>query len=310
MDSNSKIFVAGHKGLAGSALVRVLLANGFTNVITKSKDKLDLRNQSDVKDFFEQEKPEYVFDAAAKVGGIHANDTYSADFIYDNLTIQTNLIDSAYRFGVKKFLFLGSVCIYPKFAPLPIVEDCLLTGFLEPTNEAYAVAKISGIKMCQAYKKQYGFNTISLMPTNLYGPGDNYHPENSHVMAAMIRKFSHAKDNNLDEVICWGDGSPKREFLYSDDLAEACLVAMQNPSEYDVMNVSTGEEVSIKETAEIVSRAVGYSGKISWDTSKPNGTIKRPLYVDKIKSIGWEPKINLHEGVKKAHQWYKDNVVI
>ena len=310
MDSNSKIFVAGHKGLAGSAIVRVLLANGFTNVITKSKDKLDLRNQSDVKDFFEQEKPEYVFDAAAKVGGIHANDTYSADFIYDNLTIQTNLIDSAYRFGVKKFLFLGSVCIYPKFAPLPIVEDCLLTGFLEPTNEAYAVAKISGIKMCQAYKKQYGFNTISLMPTNLYGPGDNYHPENSHVMAAMIRKFSHAKDNNLDEVICWGDGSPKREFLYSDDLAEACLVAMQNPSEYDVMNVSTGEEVSIKETAEIVSRAVGYSGKISWDTSKPNGTIKRPLYVDKIKSIGWEPKINLHEGVKKAHQWYKDNVVI
>jgi GDP-L-fucose synthase len=310
MDSNSKIFVAGHKGLAGSAIVRVLLANGFTNVITKSKDKLDLRNQSDVKDFFEQEKPEYVFDAAAKVGGIHANDTYSADFIYDNLTIQTNLIDSAYRFGVKKFLFLGSVCIYPKFAPLPIVEDCLLTGFLEPTNEAYAVAKISGIKMCQAYKKQYGFNTISLMPTNLYGPGDNYHPENSHVMAAMIRKFSHAKDNNLDEVICWGDGSPKREFLYSDDLAEACLVAMQNPSEYDVMNVSTGEEVSIKETAEIVSRAVGYSGKISWDTSKPNGTIKRPLYVDKIKSIGWEPKINLHEGVKKAHQWYKNNVVI
>jgi len=310
MDSNSKIFVAGHKGLAGSAIVRVLLANGFSNVITKSKDKLDLRNQSDVKDFFEQEKPEYVFDAAAKVGGIHANDTYSADFIYDNLTIQTNLIDSAYRFGVKKFLFLGSVCIYPKFAPLPIVEDCLLTGFLEPTNEAYAVAKISGIKMCQAYKKQYGFNTISLMPTNLYGPGDNYHPENSHVMAAMIRKFSHAKDNNLDEVICWGDGSPKREFLYSDDLAEACLVAMQNPSEYDVMNVSTGEEVSIKETAEIVSRAVGYSGKISWDTSKPNGTIKRPLYVDKIKSIGWEPKINLHEGVKKSHQWYKDNVVI
>lgn len=310
MDSNSKIFVAGHKGLAGSAIVRVLLVNGFTNVITKSKDKLDLRNQSDVKDFFEQEKPEYVFDAAAKVGGIHANDTYSADFIYDNLTIQTNLIDSAYRFGVKKFLFLGSVCIYPKFAPLPIVEDCLLTGFLEPTNEAYAVAKISGIKMCQAYKKQYGFNTISLMPTNLYGPGDNYHPENSHVMAAMIRKFSHAKDNNLDDVICWGDGSPKREFLYSDDLAEACLVAMQNPSEYDVMNVSTGEEVSIKETAEIVSRAVGYSGKISWDTSKPNGTIKRPLYVDKIKSIGWEPKINLHEGVKKAHQWYKDNVVI
>ncbi len=310
MDSNSKIFVAGHRGLAGSAIVRVLLKNGFTNVITKSKSELDLRNQSDVRDFFEQEKPEYVFDAAAKVGGIHANDTYSADFIYDNLTIQTNLIDSAYRSGVKKFLFLGSVCIYPKFAPLPIVEDCLLTGFLEPTNEAYAVAKISGIKMCQAYKKQYGFNTISLMPTNLYGPGDNYHPENSHVMAAMIRKFSNAQENNLDEVICWGDGSPKREFLYSDDLAEACLIAMQNPSEYDVMNVSTGEEVSIKETAEIVSEVVGYSGKISWDTSKPNGTIKRPLYVDKIKSLGWQPKISLREGVQMAHQWYKDNVVV
>lgn len=310
MDSNSKIFVAGHRGLAGSAIVRVLLKNGFTNVTTKSKSELDLRNQSDVRDFFEQEKPEYVFDAAAKVGGIHANDTYSADFIYDNLTIQTNLIDSAYRSGVKKFLFLGSVCIYPKFAPLPIVEDCLLTGFLEPTNEAYAVAKISGIKMCQAYKKQYGFNTISLMPTNLYGPGDNYHPENSHVMAAMIRKFSNAQENNLDEVICWGDGSPKREFLYSDDLAEACLIAMQNPSEYDVMNVSTGEEVSIKETAEIVSEVVGYSGKISWDTSKPNGTIKRPLYVDKIKSLGWRPKISLREGVQMAHQWYKDNVVV
>jgi GDP-L-fucose synthase len=310
MDSNSKIFVAGHRGLAGSAIVRVLLKNGFTNVITKSKSELDLRNQSNVRDFFEQEKPEYVFDAAAKVGGIHANDTYSADFIYDNLTIQTNLIDSAYRSGVKKFLFLGSVCIYPKFAPLPIVEDCLLTGFLEPTNEAYAVAKISGIKMCQAYKKQYGFNTISLMPTNLYGPGDNYHPENSHVMAAMIRKFSNAQENNLDEVICWGDGSPKREFLYSDDLAEACLIAMQNPSEYDVMNVSTGEEVSIKETAEIVSEVVGYSGKISWDTSKPNGTIKRPLYVDKIKSLGWQPKISLREGVQMAHQWYKDNVVV
>lgn len=310
MDNDSKIFVAGHRGLAGSAIVRVLLKNGFTNVITKSKSELDLRNQSDVRDFFEQEKPEYVFDAAAKVGGIHANDTYSADFIYDNLTIQTNLIDSAYRSGVKRFLFLGSVCIYPKFAPLPIVEDCLLTGFLEPTNEAYAVAKISGIKMCQAYKKQYGFNTISLMPTNLYGPGDNYHPENSHVMAAMIRKFSNAKENNLDEVICWGDGSPKREFLYSDDLAEACLIAMQNPSEYDVMNVSTGEEVSIKETAEIVSDVVGYSGKISWDTTKPNGTIKRPLYVDKIKSLGWEPKIGLREGVQMAYQWYKENVVV
>lgn len=310
MDSDSKIFVAGHKGLAGSAIIRVLQKNGFTNIITKSKNELDLRNQNEVKDFFAQEKPEYVFDAAAKVGGIHANDTYSADFIYDNLMIQTNLIDSAYRFGVKKFLFLGSVCIYPKFAPLPIVEDCLLTGFLEPTNEAYAIAKISGIKMCQAYKKQYGFDAVSLMPTNLYGPGDNYHPENSHVMAAMIRKFSIAKDNNLDEVVCWGDGTPKREFLYSDDLAEACLVRMQNDSEYDVMNVSTGEEVSIRETAEIVSEVVGYKGKITWDTGKPNGTIKRPLYVNKIKELGWQPKITLREGVEKAYNWYKENVVV
>lgn len=310
MKLDSRIFVAGHKGLAGSAIVRVLLENGFTNVITKSKNELDLRNQNDVKDFFDQERPEYVFDAAAKVGGIHANDTYSADFIYDNLMIQTNLIDSSYRFGVKKFLFLGSVCIYPKFAPLPIVEDCLLTGFLEPTNEAYAVAKISGIKMCQAYKKQYGFDAISLMPTNLYGPGDNYHPENSHVMAAMIRKFSYAKDNNLEEVVCWGDGSPKREFLYSDDLAEACLIRMQNDSEYDIMNVSTGEEVSIKETAEIVSEVVGYNGKIIWDTGKPNGTIKRPLYVNKIKELGWQPKISLREGVEMSYRWYKDNVII
>lgn len=310
MKLDSRIFVAGHKGLAGSAIVRVLLENGFTNVITKSKNELDLRNQNDVKDFFDQERPEYVFDAAAKVGGIHANDTYSADFIYDNLMIQTNLIDSSYRFGVKKFLFLGSVCIYPKFAPLPIVEDCLLTGFLEPTNEAYAVAKISGIKMCQAYKKQYEFDAISLMPTNLYGPGDNYHPENSHVMAAMIRKFSYAKDNNLEEVVCWGDGSPKREFLYSDDLAEACLIRMQNDSEYDIMNVSTGEEVSIKETAEIVSEVVGYNGKIIWDTGKPNGTIKRPLYVNKIKELGWQPKISLREGVEMSYRWYKDNVII
>ena len=301
MNFDSKIFVAGHRGLAGSAIVRVLQEEGFTNVVTKTKSELDLRNQQEVKDFFATENIEYVFDAAAKVGGIHANSTYPADFIYDNLMIQTNLIDSAYRCGVKKFLFLGSVCIYPKFAPLPIVEDCLLTGFLEPTNEAYAVAKIAGIKMCQAYRKQYGFNAISLMPTNLYGPGDNYHPENSHVMAAMIRRFHEATINKQDTVTCWGDGTPRREFLYSDDLAAACILAMQNYDHYEIMNVSTGEEVSILETAEIVSKVVGYTGDILWDVTKPNGTIKRPLHIQKIKDLGWVPKTNLFEGIQKAY---------
>jgi len=305
MEKNSKIFVAGHKGLAGSAIVRNLQSKGYTNIITKNKNQLDLRSQVEVSEFFKTESIEYVFDAAAKVGGIHANYTYPAEFIYDNLMIQTNLIDSAYRNGVKKFLFLGSVCIYPKFAPLPIVEDCLLTGFLEPTNEAYAIAKIAGIKMCQAYRKQYGFNAISLMPTNLYGPGDNYHPENSHVMAAMIRRFVEAKDNNLEEVVCWGDGSPKREFLYSDDLASACLLAMDNYDEYEIMNVSTGQEVSIKETAETVAKVVGYTGNIVWDTTKPNGTIKRPLHIEKIKNLGWKPDISLEEGISKSIEEFK-----
>lgn len=305
MEKTSKIFVAGHKGLAGSAIVRNLQKQGYTNIVTKNKSELDLRNQSMVEDFFKSESIEFVFDAAAKVGGIHANYTYPAEFIYDNLMIQTNLIDSAYRNNVKKFLFLGSVCIYPKFAPLPIVEDCLMTGFLEPTNEAYAIAKIAGIKMCQAYRKQYGFNAISLMPTNLYGPGDNYHPENSHVMAAMIRRFVEAKDNSLEEVVCWGDGSPKREFLYSDDLATACILAMQKYEEYEIMNVSTGEEVSIKETAETVAKVVGYTGKITWDTTKPNGTIKRPLYIEKIKQLGWEPQVSLEEGIKQSIEDFK-----
>jgi len=300
MDSNSKIFVAGHRGLAGSAIVRVLHEEGFTNVITKTKSELDLRNQQEVRDFFTSENIEYVFDAAAKVGGIHANLTYPADFIYDNLMIQTNLIDSAYRSGIKKFLFLGSVCIYPKFAPLPIVEDCLLTGFLEPTNEAYAVAKIAGIKMCQAYRKQYGFNAISLMPTNLYGPGDNYHPENSHVMAAMIRRFYEANVNNQETVTCWGDGTPRREFLYSDDLATACILSMQEYDDYEIMNVSTGEEVSIKETAETVAKIVGYDGTIEWDTTKPNGTIKRPLHIEKIKQLDWKPQVSLEDGIRKS----------
>lgn len=308
MKSDSKIFVAGHRGLSGSAVVNTLKLKGYSNIVTKTKAELDLRNQQQVKDFFEGEKIEYIFDCAAKVGGIHANSTYPADFIYDNLMIQTNLIDSAYRSNVKKFLFLGSVCIYPKFAPLPIVEDCLLTGFLEPTNEPYAVAKIAGIKMCQAYRKQYGFNAISLMPTNLYGPGDNYHPENSHVMAAMIRRFHEAKNNNLEEVYCWGDGSSKREFLYSYDLAEACIMAMDKYEDTEIMNVSTGKEYSIKETAEIVSKVIGYEGKIFWDTTKPNGTIKRPLHIQKIKDLGWSSKIKLEDGIKIAYQSFLENL--
>jgi GDP-L-fucose synthase len=304
MNFDNKIFVAGHRGLSGSAVTNLLKERGYNNIITKTKDQLDLRNQKDVQDFFQQEKIDYVFDCAAKVGGIYANSTYPAEFIYDNLMIQTNLIDSAYKFGVKKFLFLGSVCIYPKFAPLPIVEDCLLTGSLEPTNEAYAVSKIAGIKMCQAYNKQYGFNAISLMPTNLYGPGDNYHPENSHVMAAMIRRFHEAKINNLDEVCCWGNGSSKREFLYSSDLADACILAMNEYDDIEIMNVSSGKEYSIKEVAEIVSNIVGYNGKITWDTTKPNGTIKRPLYIQKIKDLGWSSKIELEEGISKAYQLF------
>jgi GDP-L-fucose synthase len=306
MNNDSKIFVAGHRGLAGSAIVRELKKKGYTNVITKTKDELDLRNQNDVKDFFNEEKPEYIFDAAAKVGGIHANFTYPANFIYDNITIQTNLIDSSYKFGVKKFLFLGSVCIYPKHSTLPIVEDCLLAGHLEPTNEAYAIAKISGIKMCEAYKKQYGFNAISLMPTNLYGPGDNFHPENSHVMAAMIRRFCEAKDNNLDKVVCWGDGSPKREFLYCDDLASACLLAMEKYDDIEIMNVSTGVEYTIKEIAEIVKEVVGFEGEIFWDTSKPNGTMKRPLYIEKIMDLGWKPKMDLKEGISHSANYFKE----
>lgn len=301
MKLDSKIFVAGHRGLSGSAILDTLKSKGYTNLVTKTKSELDLRNQKDVEHFFRTEKIEYVFDCAAKVGGIHANSTYPADFIYDNLMIQTNLIHSAYKAKVKKFLFLGSVCIYPKFAPLPIVEDCLLTGFLEPTNEPYAVAKIAGIKMCQAYRKQYGFNAISLMPTNLYGPGDNYHPENSHVMAAMIRRFHDAKINYFDHVYCWGDGSSKREFLYSYDLASACIMAMNNYDDPEIMNVSTGKEYTIKEVAEIVSKVVGYEGKIFWDTSKPNGTIKRPLYIQKIKDLGWSSTVELEDGIQKAY---------
>lgn len=309
MNSQSKIFVAGHRGLVGSAILRLLKSRGFTNVITRSKQELDLRDQVSVTRFFDSEKPEYVIDAAAKVGGILANSTYPAEFIYDNIMIQSNLVNSAYHFSCKKFLFLGSVCIYPKEPLLPIKEEYLMTGPLEATNEAYAIAKICGIKMCEFYRKQYGFDAISLMPTNLYGPGDNFHPQNSHVISGLIRKFHDAKVRGLAEVVCWGDGSPKREFLYSDDLAEACLLSIQNYSGDEILNVSSGIEYSIREVANMVKKVVGFDGEIVWDTTKPNGTMKRPLSINKIKKMGWSPKMSLHDGIKLTFDWYINNYI-
>jgi GDP-L-fucose synthase len=304
MKKDSKIFVAGHRGLVGSAIVRNLKENGYTNIITKTRQELDLLNQSDVFDFFANEKPEYVFDAAARVGGIYANDTFSADFIYENIQIQTNLINSSYRSGVEKFLFLGSVCIYPKFAEVPVKEESLLTGYLEPTNDAYAIAKISGIKMLQAYNKQYGFKGVSLMPSNLYGPGDNFHPENGHVIPAMMTKFNNSNGKN---VTFWGDGTPMREFLYSDDLADACLFAMERFENAELINVGSGYNLSIKELAETVAAVVGYGGEINWDTSRPNGTPKRPLDYSKMTELGWKPKHSLISGLMKTYHWLTEN---
>lgn len=301
MKKDSKIFVAGHRGLVGSAIVRTLIEQGYTNIITRTRQDLNLLNQNDVKDFFEEEKPEYVFDAAARVGGIYANDTYSADFIYENIQIQTNLIHNSWKYGVEKFLFLGSVCIYPKFADVPVKEESLLTGFLEPTNDAYAIAKISGIKMLQAYHKQYGFKSVSLMPSNLYGPGDNFHPENGHVIPAMINKFNNSNGKN---VIFWGDGTPMREFLYSNDLADACLFAMDYFENADLVNVGSGCNVSIKELAETVAAVVGYDGEIGWDTSRPNGTPNRPLDYSKMSKLGWNSKHSLLSGIVKTYQWF------
>ena len=299
MDSNSKIFVAGHKGLVGSAIVRHLESQGFTNIITVSRFQCDLTDQNAVKMFFMMEQPEYVFLAAAKVGGIGGNSNYPADFIYENLMIQSNVISSASMVGVKKLLFLGSSCIYPKFPNIPITEDQLMTSPLEESNSAYAIAKIAGMRMCQAYKQQHGFNAISLMPTNLYGINDNFDLENSHVLPAMIRKFHEAED----KVTLWGDGSAMREFLHVDDLAEACYVCMQKYEDDEHINVGTGEDVTIKELAETVAKVVG-NKSIEWDTSKPNGTPRKVLNVDKIKSLGWEPKISLEEGIKSTYEWY------
>jgi GDP-L-fucose synthase len=308
MDSDSRVLVAGANGMVGSAIVRNLESKGYTNIIKGTRNDVDFTNQDETERYFCLEEPEYVFIAAAKVGGIMANNNYKAEFLTENLQIQTNLIQQSYNFGIKKLLFLGSSCIYPKFATQPITEDQLMTGPLEPTNDAYAIAKIAGIMMCQAYRQQYGFNAISLMPTNLYGPNDNFDLETSHVLPAMIAKFHAALDHSKYwEVKLWGDGSAMREFLHVDDLAESCYVCMQNYEEAGHINVGTGEDVTIKELAETVANVVGYDREINWDITKPNGTPRKVMNVDRIKSLGWEPKISLREGIKKTYQWYKEN---
>lgn len=304
MNKSDKIYVAGHRGLVGSAIVRNLEQYGYDNLVLRASKELDLTNQLDVNHFFEAEKPDYVFLAAAKVGGIHANDTYPADFIRVNLQIQTNVIDAAYRNNVQKFLFLGSSCIYPKLAPQPMKEEHLLTGELEPTNEWYAIAKIAGIKMCQAYKKQYGFNAISVMPTNLYGPGDNFNLANSHVLPALMRKFHDAKINNEPEVEVWGTGTPKREFLHVDDMADASVYLMNNYDSEMFVNVGVGNDVSIKELAEIIKETVGFEGELKFDTSKPDGTPRKLLDVTKLKEAGWQACISLEDGVNTTYQWF------
>ena len=309
MQKDSKIYVAGHRGLVGSAIIRNLEQNGFKNLILRTSKELDLRNQQAVEEFFEQEKPEYIFLAAAKVGGIYANNTYPADFIYDNLTIATNVIHAAYKHKVTKLLNLGSSCIYPKMAPQPINEDSLLTGALEPTNEAYAVAKIAAIKLCKYYNEQYGTNFISLMPTNLYGPNDNFDLKNSHVLPALIRKFVEAKDANAASVPAWGTGSPKREFLHADDLADCAVYLMQNKDYADIgefVNVGTGEDISIKELTELIKKLVGFEGEIAWDTSKPDGTPRKLLNVERLHQLGWKHKVSLEDGVQDAIEWYKE----
>ena len=309
MDNSSKVFVAGHKGLVGSAIVRNLEKKSYKDVYWVRKENCDLRDKAKVDAYFEQAKPDYVFLAAAKVGGILANRDHPADFIYDNLMIQTNVIDAAYRNGAKKLLFLGSSCIYPKMAKQPITEDELLAGHLESSNDAYAIAKIAGIKMCQAYRKQYGFNAISLMPTNLYGPNDNFNHNSSHVLPALISKFHGSLEKSKHWVVkLWGDGSPKREFLHVDDLAAACYTCMQKYEGEEHINVGTGEDVTIKELAETIVDVVGYKNDYVWDTSKPNGTPRKVLNVDKIKSLGWEPKISLREGIESTYEWFKENV--
>ena len=307
MEKNSRIYVAGHRGLVGSAIVRNLEANGFTNIITRTHAELDLTNQADVRKFFEEERPEYVFLAAAKVGGIHANNTYPADFIYDNLMIQNNVIKAAHDFKVTKLLFLGSTCIYPKMAPQPIKEEYLLTGALEETNEAYAVAKIAGLEMCKFFKRQYGDNFISCMPTNLYGPNDNFDLKNSHVLPALIRKFHEAKVNGAETVEVWGTGTPLREFIYVDDMAAACVFLMENYDGEQHVNIGTGEEVSIRQLAETIREVVGFKGELVFNTDMPDGTPRKLTTVDKLHKLGFVHKVSLNEGIRMAYEWFLEN---
>jgi len=310
MEYNSKIYIAGHRGLVGSAILRRLESEGYKNIIHRARKELDLTRQSAVEAFFEKEKPGYVFLAAAKVGGIYANSTYPAEFIYSNLMVQANVINAAHFYGVEKLLFLGSSCIYPRDCPQPMKEEYLLSGYLEPTNEPYAVAKIAGIKMCQSYNKQYGTNFISVMPTNLYGPNDNFDLMDSHVLPALIRKFHEAKVNDNPYAEVWGTGNPQREFLYVEDLADACLFLMENYDKKEIINIGTGEDVTIKELAGIVKEVVGYDGEMHFDRSKPDGTLRKLLDVSRINSLGWQAKTPLKAGIEKTYEWYKSQLDI
>lgn len=304
METNARVFIAGGRGLVGSAVVRHLRSEGFTNLLTPTRAELDLTDQTAINAFFERERPEYVFLVAGKVGGILANSSHPADFIRDNILIQALVIDAAHRFGVRKLLDLGSSCIYPKQAPQPMTEDCLLTSALEPTNEWYAVAKITGLKMCQAFHRQYGFNAISLMPTNLYGPGDNFDLESSHVLPAMLRKFHDAKATGASEVVLWGTGAPKREFLFVEDLADACLFVMRNYDGEQFLNVGTGQDLSIRELADRVAEVTGYRGGIAWDSSKPDGTARKLLDVSRLHALGWKAKTSLSDGLRISYEWF------
>lgn len=307
MNKEARIFIAGHRGLVGSAIVRRLQAEGYRNLLVRSSRELDLRDQAAVTGFFAQEQPEFVFLAAAKVGGILANDTYPADFIRDNLQIQTNVIDAAHRGGVRKLLYLGSSCIYPKHAPQPMPESCLLTGPLEPTNEWYAIAKIAGLKMCQAYRRQYGFNAVTVMPTNLYGPGDNFDLAAAHVLPALIRKFHEAKLQGARDVVVWGSGTPRREFLHVDDLADACLFLMERYDSGDWINVGWGEDIAIAELAQLIGQVVGFTGELRFDTSKPDGTPRKLLDVSRIRALGWAPRVPLRDGIAGTYRWFAES---
>ena len=304
MELNSKIYIAGHAGLVGSAIHRRLRQAGFQNLLIVTHDDLNLTSQHAVNTFFQEQRPEYVFLAAAKVGGIHANSTFPAEFIYENLAMQTHVIHAAWKSGVKKLLFLGSSCIYPRLAPQPMKEEYLLGGNLEPTNEAYAVAKIAGIKQCQAYRKQYGLNAICAMPTNLYGPGDNFDLENSHVLPALIRKFHEAKQNGEDQVVIWGTGAPRREFLHVDDLADACVFLMQHYADQEIINVGAGKDMTIRELAELIRDIVGFQGKLEFDASRPDGTPRKLLNITRLQGMGWQARIPLAQGIRETYEWY------